>query len=420
MTKIAVLLAFLSVNSVVSMAQDLTLRNCREAAVEYSPLTVRKGLTQDKREAKDRAVSSSLLPQLELNAQGSYQNEVVTFPSDVQMPISLDLPKDQYHATVELSQVIYGGNSVRNTKRVNTAEEQVEVASLDVQLDRLRDRINEIFIGILLADRQIEINALMQATLVADMKAINARIKHGTATQGTQATLEVRMLELRQQQVDHKGTRTKLSEALATLTGLPITETSVLAIPEIPSTEADPLQRSELKLYARQREHIDVQNRLLNSQSNPKLSLFASGGYGQPGYNMLDKKFAPMAIGGLRLNVPLTGWDATQKQKRTNKIVNQDIDQQQRGFEQDVSIETAQYATEIAKLQEVTAMDAQIVTARTAVRERAVSQFKNGVITDSEYMTEFNNEATARVNAQVNNLRLVKAWVDYNAVRGIY
>ena len=159
---------------------------------------------------------------------------------------------------------------------------------------------------------------------------------------------------------------------------------------------------------------------MLNSRSNPKLSPFASGGYGRPGYNFLDRDFAPMAIGGVRFNLPLTGWDATQKEKRANRIMSRDIDQQQRDFERNVSIETAQYRTDIEKLQEVTALDPQIVAARTAVREQALARLQGGVITDSEYLTEFNNEAQARINAETNALRLVQAWIAYDAARGVY
>lgn len=406
-------------------AQDavLTLEGCREAAVARSPLTVRRGLAGQKRQAKDRAASSALIPQLEVNAQASYQNEVPKFPGDLPLPVAIDLPRDQYKATVDLNQVIYGGSSVRNSKRANAAAEQVETASLDVQLDRLRDRINATYIDLLLTDRQLEVNALMRQTLAADRKVAEAQVAHGTATGGTQAGLTARMLELEQQRAELQGTRAKLAEALSVLTGMTVTETTVLQVPAIPSGvpgQEGPLQRTELELYARQRNQIDTQNRLLNSKSNPKLSLFASGGYGRPGYNFLDRDFAPMAIGGLRFNMPLTGWDATQKEKRANRIASQDIDQQQRDFERNVSIETEQYRTDIGKLQEVTAMDPQIVAARTAVRERALAQLKGGIITDSEYLTEFNNEAQARVNAQVNALRLVQAWINYDAARGIY
>lgn len=403
----------------------LTLEECRRAAVARSPLTQRQSLAGEKRQAKDRVASAAWIPQLEVNAQASYQNETIDFPTDLPVPITIDIPRDQYKATVDLSQTIYDGGSIRNTKRINAATEQVETASLAVQLDRLRDRVNEAYIRILLTDRQLRVNELMQLTLESDMKTVAARIANGTATGAAQAALTARMLELRQQRAELLGGRTQAMEALGVLTGLAVSEETVLQVPAVPveepreGNEAE-LQRSELQLYARQREQIEVQDKLLNSRSLPKVSLFASGGYGRPGYNFFDRDFALMAIGGVRLNVPLTGWDATQREKRANRITSLDIEQQQRDFERNVSIEVAQYRTEIEQLRQVTAMDVQIVAARTAVRERALAQFNGGTLTYSEYLTEFNNETAARINAETNALRLVRAWLDYEAARGIY
>ncbi|WP_298061871.1 TolC family protein [uncultured Rikenella sp.] len=422
-TVFSVLFLSLSVFPAAAQKTVLTLEECRQAAVTRSPLTVRRELAGLKRQAKDRAASSALIPQVEINAQGSYQNEVPKFPGDLPLPIAIDLPKDQYRATVDLNQVIYGGSSVRNAKRVNAATETAEKASLEVQLDRLRDRINDIYLGILMAERQLEVNALMRKTLAADIEAVTARVAHGTATGGMLAALTARMIELSQQRAELEGTRSKLATALTELTGLPVAESTVLEIPAVPDrleTGEPFLHRTELKLYAGQREVLNMQDKWLNSKSNPKLSLFASGGYGRPGYNFLDRDFAPMAIGGLRLNVPLTGWATTQREKRANRIARGDIDQQQRDFERNVTIQAAQYVTDIEKLREVTAMDPEIVKARTAVRERALAQLEKGIITESEYLTEFNNEAAARVNAEVNALRLVQAWIGYDAARGVY
>lgn len=425
--------ALLLLSSIVggATAQEsvLTLQHCRDAAVNRSPLSERQSLAGEKRQAQDRVAGAAWIPQLEINAQASYQNETIRFPGDLPIPISLDLPRDQYKATVDLNQVIYDGGSIRNTKRINAATEQVETASLAVQLDRLRDRVNDTYVRILLTDRQLKVNALMQQTLTSDMRSVAAQVANGTATGSAQAALTARILELQQQEAELRGNRTALTETLGTLTGMTITEETVLQVPEVPVGLPDDTVgaagdaargRTELQLYARQREQIEIQDKLLNSKSLPKISLFASGGYGRPGYNFLDRDFALMAIGGVRLNVPLTGWDATQREKRANRIQSQDIDQQQRDFERNVSIEVARYKTEIERLRQVTAMDTRIVAARTAVRERACAQFKGGVITYSEYLTEFNNEVAARINAETNALRLVQAWLGFEAAQGIY
>lgn len=409
-------------------ASVLTLQQCREAAVSRSPLTERQGLAAEKRQARDRVTGAGWIPQIDINAQASYQNETVRFPGDLPIPIFLDLPKDQYKATVDLNQVIYDGGSMRKTRQINAATEEVETASLAVQLDRLRDRVNDTYVRILLTDRQLKVNGLMQQTLASDIKSVEAQMANGTATGAAQAALTARLLELRQQEAELRGTKTALGEALSVLTGLTVTDGTALQVPKVPvglpeaaATGEDVAGgRTELQLYERQQEQLEIQDKLLNSKAIPKISLFASGGYGRPGYNFLDRDFALMAIGGVRLNVPLTGWETARREKQANRIASRDIDEQRRDFERNVSIEVAQYRTEIERLRQVTALDAQIVAARTAVRERSLAQFKGGIITHSDYLTEFNNEVAARINAETNALRLVQAWLGYEAARGIY
>ncbi|WP_297627483.1 TolC family protein [uncultured Rikenella sp.] len=428
MTKRILSIIWLSCATTVAGAQGtaVTLDACRRAAVERSPLSARQTLVGEKRKAQDRATSSSLLPQLEIQAQGSYQNEVPKLPTDFPLPVTMDLPKDQYRATVELNQVIYAGHSVRNTKRLHAATAEVETASLAVELDRLRDRINRTYIGILLTEKQLEVNRLMRETLESNLRAVTARMEQGMATGAEQASLAARMLELNQERIALSGERAKYITALTKLTGMEITERTYFEIPPVPTEgipdgEAAPFKkRSEMKLYAEQRNLLEAQNRMSNSRSNPQLSLFASGGYGRPGYDLFDRNFAPMAIGGLRFRLPLTSWDATQKEKKINRVAGRDIDQQQRDFERNVSIEAAQYRVQIERLQETIQLDPTLVEARKVVREQAQAQFEQGVITATEYLTEFNNEAAARISAEVNALRLVEAWIAYQAVRGIY
>ncbi len=400
----------------------LTLDQCREAAVASSPLTTQQQLAGQKWEMKNKAAGSSLLPQLEVNARGTYQNEVPALPDGTPFSGMIDLPLAQWGATLDLNQVIYGGSAVRNTRKFNTAAGEVENLGLDVQLDRLRDRVNSTYLGLLITRRQAEVNALMLATLDENRRAVDAQVVQGTATGAAQAAIAVRRAELLQQQADLTGTCDKLFEALRGLTGLDIPPSVQLEVPSVPQTgtAASASQRTELKLYDSQRTQLDRQNRLLNSRSNPQLSLFARAGYAQPGYNFLNADPAPTAIAGLNLRVPLTGWDATKKEQRANLAASRMVDEQQRDFERNNAIEVDQWATEIRKMEEVIRYDTEIVASRADLRRRAFVQMQQGVITPSQYITEFNNELQARLGEQLNRLRLVQAAIQYRAAQGIY
>lgn len=395
---------------------------CRRAAVESSPLLIQQRIATEKWDMKSRAVGSTLLPQLEVNAQGSYQSAVPKLLEVLPMGEAFNLSHDQYRATLDLNQVIYGGGTVRNTRRMNDASAEVETTEVAVSLDRLRDRINNIYLEILFAEQNIAVNALMQATLESDIKTITAQQKYGTATGSAMATLEARRLELAQQRVEIESTRGKLIVSLSTLTGLNLTPQTQFTVPVVESlpVTAEASHRTEIELFESRRQQIEAQNRVITSKSNPKLSLFASGGYGRPGYNFLSNNFDPMGIAGLRLNVPLTQWDATSKEKKANILQSNIIDQQQVDFQRNNKVEIDQALGDIRKWYDVSMLDPQIVAAREHVRRRAAAQFKDGVITQTEYVTEFNNEAVARLDAEINRLRVVQAWITYQAALGKY
>lgn len=403
-------------------AQNTTLEECRAAALQNSTINERQELTTQKWEAKSRATNSSLLPQLEVNAQASYQNQTPQLPDGTPLTGMFDLSRDQYRATLDLSQVIYGGNTARNTRRVHEASAQAERSSLEVQIAELKDQINRSYLEILLSDYNAEALRLTIATLDADIARTEAQVRLGTATGSATATLKARHRELVQQLTELEADRNLRIESLAILTGLKLSPTTTFTSPRMTPLPSGTVgsQRPELKLYDSQHNLIAQQNRLLNSRSNPKLSLFASGGYGRPGYNFISNNFDMMGIAGLRLNVPLTGWDATVKERRAGELEQKIVLAQKRDFELNNRAQITAAAAQVLKWNAVATMDAAIIADREAVRSRAADELSGGVATQSQYITELNNELSARINARINSLRVVGAWIEYEAAMGIY
>ncbi len=401
----------------------LTLGRCLDAAATHSPLLEQQRLSTQKWQMKSRAAGSALLPQLSLNAQATYQNEVPALPEGTPMAGLLSLPKDQYYATMNLEQVVYGGSSVRNTRRLNDASADVENLSLEVRLDRLRDRVSGLFFGALLLERQLDVNGLMQITLDGDLREAEARVKKGTLTQGALLSLEARKLELQQQRVDLETTRAILLQDLSTLTGMETSGSQLVPPPVDEFAVPDPQvvgAPTELKLFDAQRHQLDRQGQLLNSKANPKFSLFATGGWGLPGYNFFDVDGNLMGMAGARLSIPLTGWDAVSKDKRALRLQSSEVDQQRRDFLRENDLQVTRCAQQIGKCQNLVLLDSQIVLARSEVRRRAAAQLKEGTITQADYIAEFNNELTARVQMQARQIEFIQAWVDYYAALGQY
>ena len=98
------------------------------------------------------------LPQLNLNGQLAWQSEVITFPTlgpGMEFPT---IPQTQYRVNLDVQQLIYDGGRVRYAKALNQQANRVQQQSIiAVDLNQLKPKINQLYFGILLKQKQGEI-----------------------------------------------------------------------------------------------------------------------------------------------------------------------------------------------------------------------------------------------------------------------
>jgi hypothetical protein len=73
---------------------------------------------------------------------------------------------------------------------------------------------------------------------------------------------------------------------------------------------------------------------------------------------------------------------------------------------------------EINKAEELIIRDKELIELREKISKSVSSQLDNGVITSSQYLTEINAEASARLDLESHKIQLVKAKLDYQAALG--
>src|SRR5690606_38930183 len=94
--------------------------------------------------------SKSYLPQINMGGQASYQSDVTQIP--VSLP-NMDIPsisKDQYKLYGEVSQPITDLFTIRHQKDLINTQAAAEQHKTAVELYQLKDRINQLYFGILL------------------------------------------------------------------------------------------------------------------------------------------------------------------------------------------------------------------------------------------------------------------------------
>ena len=165
-------------------------------------------------------------------------------------------------------------------------------------------------------------------------------------------------------------------------------------------------------------EEIENSESLIAKQNAPKLLGFATGGYGNPGLNMLDNSFQTFYTAGIKLNWNVFDWNSNKKQRQSLAINKDIIETETEIFKLNTNIELNQQQKEIDKIEGLITSDIEIINLRKDVLQTADSQLKNGVITSSAYITELTNLYEDENTLIKHKIQLQLAKANYNIIKG--
>jgi outer membrane protein TolC len=205
---------------------------------------------------------------------------------------------------------------------------------------------------------------------------------------------------------------------LSQMINRPLDENTQLIKPEAVIHTLE-IQRPELTWYQLQSENLSLQNNLLQTENRPKVSLFFQGGLGRPGLNMLDDVVKGYYIGGLRFFWPLSGYYTVKNEREDIVIRQQAIQLNRETFLYQTQLRVSQENAEIRKLQELLSFDDEIIELRNTIKNTALTQMENGVITSSDYLEEVNGEDAARQNKILHEIQLLMAQYALQVTVGI-
>ncbi|MCP1384079.1 TolC family protein [Runella salmonicolor] len=400
----------LVLNHIGHAQTPLSLEDCYRQAEMHSPLAAQTRLIQEATELQIKILSSSYVPQSRLNGQATWQSDVTSLPIKLPNFEISPPPKDQYKLTLDVTQTIWDGGVIQKQKSVALANQQAEQQKVAVDLYQIREQVSNLFFGALFAERQLHNFEILQKELRAKLTKTQASVQNGIAIRSNVLSLEARLLEIEQQLLETQKRRTAALEGLSLLTGTAI-DTNTPLVPPPVETQNSEIVRPELRLFDAQKQTLAVNEQVIKAKNAPKLSAFATGGYGRPGLNFLATSFQTYFIGGVQLQIPLTHWYTKSqgmeiRQLRANQ---QRIERQRESFLLATQVRLANQRREVERIQALVESDRKLIDIRSTIRKASESQLDNGIITASDYLTEVNNEDTARQNQILHEVQLLQA-----------
>ena len=398
----------------ILLGQVLTLDSCQAKAKQNYPLVKQYGLIEQTAAYNLQNANTAYLPQINVSAKASYQSEVTKLPITLPGVTIPELTKDQYQATLEVSQLIWDGGVTAAQKKSIKASAETEKQKLEVDLYALRDRINQLFFGILLIDGQLDQNKILQDELKNNFHKVKTMVQNGVATPADLDAVKVEQLNAIQRETELQATRKSFVQMLSAFTGTDITANTTFEKPLIgaiePSAEN---KRPELLLFESQTNALNAQKKIITAANMPKIGAFVQGGYGKPGLNMLSNEFSPFYIGGLKLSWNISGFYTQKNNKQKIETSQKSIEIQKETFLFNNGLLTTQQVNEMEKLKTIMKNDDEIITLKNNIKKATDSKLQNGTATVTDLLRDINSENIAKQARLLHEIQLYSTYYQY-------
>ena len=395
-----------------------TLEECQQAAERNYPLIAQHDLIARTTQLTVANIQKGWLPQLTATAQATLQNTVISWPEEMtelmqQMGIDMKgLAKDQYRVGLDLQQTVFDGGAISAQKRVAREQGAVQQAQLDVDLYQVRQRVNEMYFGLLLLDDQIRLNLDLQEQLAASEKKLTSMVKHGTAAQCDLNNVTAERLNVAQQMTTLESQRRVLTAMLGTFCGIEVNNVTKPAAVDA----ADGNNRPELRLIDSQLRLADAQDRAINAALLPRLGVFAQGYYGYPGYNMfkdmMGRNWSWNGMVGARLTWNIGALYTHHNDKAKVQLQREAAQNQREVFLFNNRLEQMQQNEAIDRYRQLMTQDEEIIALRQQVRKAAESKLSHGIIDVNILVRDINSENAARVQQSIHEIEMLKQMYD--------
>ena len=408
-----IILVFLTIFISHVYAQVPDINFCYQKAIENYPMYKQKDILNNINELKVKSINTNYLPQVNINGQATYQSDVTTIPIKIPGINIPELSKDMYKATLDVNQLIYDGGTVKYQRTIDELGVQSDKQNVETELYKLKERINQLYFGVLVYQKNIELLEISKQTIKSKLKEIESGIRNGTINEVNADKLNAEIINLDQNIIELNKTKQATIKMLGELISVKIADNTMLSIPVSLAVNESENVRPELKVFDITKERLLASKSLLSSKLYPKLYGFGEVGYGRPGLNMLNNDFQSFYIVGAKLSWNLWNWNQTKTDKKIIDLQADIISLNKDTYSKNITINKQKDLAEIEKFDELLIKDQELITLRTKIAKTTSSQFDNGTITSSDYLNEVNAETQAKINYEMHKIQLIKAKYDY-------
>jgi outer membrane protein TolC len=405
-------------SAALTSAQSISLDSCISWAKQNYPSIKQNQVTLLQAEQNEKAISEAWLPKIGFLAQATYNTEVVAF----NFPgMNVSFPHDAYMTALNIEQTIVDGGSTKSQKHIETLSSEMEIQKNEVEMYKIVERINQLYVNILLGRENVKILNLYKQDLTNRYNNMKIAVENQTVLQSTLDELDAEILKTDQNIIESNFNLSGLYKTLSFFIGRDVDDKTVMLETPIGGTVAKlEVTRPELRMFDLQSKLLEERFSLTNSYALPRVTVGATGNYGRPGPNFINQELRFFASANLTVR-----WNVSSlyglKRERTKLELSQDLVTIQREvFLYNVQASMNTQTAQLEALSQVIEKDDIIIEKRHSVTQTATSQMENGKITVANYLTQLNAELQAQLNKKVHEIKKMNAISTINTTSGSF
>src|SRR6218665_811729 len=399
-------------------AQSISLDSCISWAKQNYPSIKQNQVTLLQAEQNEKGINEAWLPKISFQGQATYNTEVVAF----NFPgMNISFPHDAYMTALNIEQTIVDGGSTKTQKHIESISTEMELQKNEVEMYKIVERINQLYVNILLGRENIKILNLYKQDLTNRYTNMKIAVDNQTVLQSTLDELDAEILKTDQNIIESNFNLSGLYKTLSFFIGKQVDEKTLMLETPIGGTVAKlEVARPELRMFDLESKLLDERFSLTNSYALPRVTVGATGNYGRPGPNFINQELRFFASANLTVR-----WNVSSlyglKRERTKLELSKDLIGIQRdvflyNIEASMNTQTAQ----MEALSQVIAKDDIIIEKRHSVTQTATSQMENGKITVANSLAQLNAELQAQLNKKVHEIKQMNAISIINTTSGSF
>lgn len=368
--------------------------SCIAMGLRNYPLTRQSNLIRASLSYTLSNLSKGIFPQININGFASYQSDVTGLNLNMPGIKVPEISRDQYRLFAEVLQPISDILINDVQKQQAGIQTEAEALGIETELYALRERIIQLYFGILLLEKQLEQQHLINKDLGVQTDWLRKRWQNGTATEQQLWQMEAESIKAVQKHTELRSVLFSYRNMLYAFLHIREGDTLELKMPES-NTLALPTSRPETRLFDTQGNLLDMQLRLLKIKNLPRFSLFLQSGLGRPALNMLSNDFNAYYIGGIRLSWNLSGWYTYRKDCALIGMQKDMLDVRRKTFLFNNQQKDFQLQAEQEKYHALIKSDEALLALRKKIRIQTEQQVREGTATAGDLILSMNAEEQA-------------------------